>query len=238
MDSSPDVDELLVRLQLLESSWSGSSALAQQLHQLRIWQTERLLGTYDDLHRDPRYSEAMEFFVRDVYGPHDFTLRNRDMARAWSQLKRALPKAALAVLSRAIELEVLTAELDREMAAHLVTGPLTALSYAAAYRAVARRDARERQIDLLVGIGAELAHIIGRAWIGLALRAAHIPAHAAGFGVLQDFLERGFAAFRKLQNPQGLLEAIRDRETQIMEKLFRGDCDPFAITRPQDGRNE
>jgi hypothetical protein len=56
----------------------------------------------------------------------------------------------------------------------------------------------------------------------MAVRAAHIPSHAAGFGVLQDFLERGFAAFRELHGAAPLLQAMRERETRRMQELFAG----------------
>jgi hypothetical protein len=58
--------------------------------------------------------------------------------------------------------------------------------------------------------------------VGIALRAAHGPAHLAGFGVLQDFLERGYAAFRKLPAPARLLTAIEERETHLMQILLAG----------------
>jgi len=63
------------------------------------------------------------------------------------------------------------------------------------------RGPGKRQVDLVLLIGADLSRLVRNFWIELALRAAHLPAHVAGFGVLQDFLERGFTAFRKLRNP-------------------------------------
>jgi len=161
----------------------------------------------------------VEFFLSDLYGPQDFTRRNRELSRALGALRRALPAAFLTVLASAIKLEVLTAVLDRGMAMRLA-GPLNEVSYALAYRGLGRAVARRRQIELTVSIGEELARLVRLRWTALALRAAHLPAHAAGFGALQRFLEHGFAAFRRIENSQPLLQAIRDRETLLMEALL------------------
>lgn len=102
------------------------------------------------------------------------------------------------------------------------------LSYANAYRAVGRADARQRQVDLVIGIGTDLGRLVTFPLIGLALRVAHAPAHLAGFGALQGFLERGYDVFRRMEDPGVLLEAIRSRETAMMRRLFDGSEDPFT----------
>ena len=124
------------------------------------------------------------------------------------------------VLGRAIEIDVLTLELDHAMVRALAPGPVTEAAYAAAYRAVDDRTSRARQIDLIVGVGEDLDRIVRRVWLGPLLKAAHFPAHAAGFGALQDFLERGYAAFRRMHGAEPLLRAIRERETRFMNSMF------------------
>jgi hypothetical protein len=54
-----------------------------------------------------------------------------------------LPDAARAVLERAIELDVLSEELDHAMVALISSYPISGTGYADAYRLVGRRDARE-----------------------------------------------------------------------------------------------
>ena len=54
------------------------------------------------------------------------------------------------------------------------------------------------------------------------LKMLHRPAHLAGFGALQDFLERGFSAFKNMQGADEFLATIERRETRIMESLFAG----------------
>ncbi len=213
-------DELLARSRLLESPPGRTAEFLAALRALRIWQSARLARTYQDFRADPRYSQAVEFFLTDLYGPQEFTGRDQDLRRAWRRLRRALPSAAMNVLGQAVELEVLTLELVQAKVRALGAAQVTDALYAAAYRTVGNRAARTRQIDLIVGIGGDLDRIVNRAWLGALLHAAHLPAHAAGFGELQDFLERGYAAFRRMRGAEGLLCAIRERETLFIQAMF------------------
>jgi hypothetical protein len=217
----PDpLDELLARKRLLESPASQAADFVARLRDLRIWQSARLARTYQDFRGDSRHSQAVEFFLSDLYGPQEFGDRNRDLGRAWRYLRRALPAAAMRVLAQAIELDVLTLELDHAMVRALGAAAVTDATYAAAYRDVDRRASRTRQIDLIVNIGEDLSRIVRRVWLGPLLQAAHVPAHAAGFGALQDFLERGYAAFHRMRDAEGLLKAIRERETGFMDTML------------------
>lgn len=202
-----------------------------RLRELRAWQAARLEQTYADLAREKSTGKAVRFFLSDIYGPQDFTRRDEDVRRAWRMLKHALPERMLEVLAKAMQLEVLSAELDLEMAVRLPSGPLTAETYAVAYRAVGREDDRRLQIRLIGEIGRTLARAVRTPLVGLALRAAHGPAHLAGLGTLQDFLERGFAAFHALEKPEQLIAAIDRRETRLMELLLEGAAEPAAASR-------
>jgi hypothetical protein len=232
MGHSDQLDRLIAHKRALDARESESPRQAQRLHELRAWQTARLAKAYADLRSEPRYTGALEFFLSDLYGPQDFVRRDDELRRALSRLKRAMPATLLEVLGKAIELQVLTSELDQNMVIHLKGASVSDASYATAYRAVGRLDDRKRQIDLIIRIGEDLARIVGQSWMGLALRAAHIPAHAAGFGVLQSFLERGFRAFRHIGDAQPLLRTIQEREADWMESLLRGDTAlPANLTR-------
>jgi len=58
---------------------------------------------------------------------------------------------------------------------------------------------------------------------------ARRPAHAAGFGAMQEFLERGLDAFEGMKGADEFLETIRRREWRWMERLFAGVADPFEF---------
>ncbi len=225
MRTSNELDELLARKRRLDAAAEQTADLTARLRELRAWQTVRLENSYRDFRAEPRYAPAVEFFLSDLYGPQEFRARDRDLARAWRYLKRALPADAMAVLGQAVELDVLTCELDHALVRALTAGALTDATYAAAYRAADDRAGRTRQIDLIVGIGEDLSRVVRRVWLGPLLQAAHVPAHAAGFGDLQDFLERGYAAFRTMKDPARLMGAIAERETLFMRSLFDAEKD-------------
>lgn len=229
MSAVETLDQLLARKAHLAARLAAMPALGARLAALRIWQAARLASTYADLRRDGRYRPAVDFFLTDLYGPRGSAARDEDLARAWPILKRTLPGAALEILERAVTLDVLSAELDLDMADHL-SAALTAASYGETYRRVGRPADRERQIALLLAIGEDLERIVRRRWIGIALRAAHAPAHAAGFGALQDFLERGFGAFREMRGAQAFLETVRKREGAFMQSLFAGRTPALEIS--------
>ena len=202
---------------------------------MRVWQGRRLAQTYDDLRGDPRYAPAIAFFLNDLYGLVDSGPRDRQLARASPLLRHSLPGTARAVLERAIELDVLSAELDHAMVARISSGPLGGAGYAVAYRLVGRREARERQIELVLSVGADLDRIVRHAWIGSALYLWQAPARAIGFGVLHDFLDRGFDAFRKIADARTFLQTIREREVQLMEQLFAGGGEEVFTGTPSAG---
>lgn len=221
MTAEDNVARLFERHRELEARPSAVPLLAERLQELREWQAARLAHTYQDLRRDPQFSRAVEFFLSDLYG-QDFARRNLELSRVWRYLKGALPAAAVKVLEWAIELETLTLELDQAMVAQLPAGPISRSSYTAAYCGLGHPEERQHQIDLIIEVGEQLSRVAKRSLISLALRSAHAPAHAAGFGVLQEFLERGFAAFRSIKDAEFLLQTIRQRETRLMQALLVG----------------
>ena len=220
LGSAAEAGQVLGHKAQLAARLAAEPALGARLKELRAWQAARLERTYADQRADPRTARAMEFFLSDLYGPRDFTQRDADLARAWGVLRRTLPRSALQALLLAIELDALSEELDLAVAERLPAGPVTAESYAHAYREVGRPEARRRQIALILDIGERLDRAVRTPFVGLALRAARAPARFMGFGALQDFIERGFAAFADMPSAAPLLETIGEREGAFMTSLF------------------
>jgi hypothetical protein len=212
--------KLLTRNAELRDVFRGEPDLARRLEALQDWQSRRLLRTHKDLHSDPRYRPAVDFFTEELYGSGDPRARDRDLLKAERMMDRLLPPDALVALCLAIELEVLSQELDAEVVRALPDGAITDQRYAEAYRAVGRREDRERQIELMYRIGEYLDGVVKKPIVRALVHLARGPAHAAGFGGLQDFLERGLAAFERMGGAAPFLEAIRDREQQAMDELF------------------
>lgn len=218
------LDDLIARYREARGSIGRHAELAARGRALAAFQSRRLAGTYSDLRQSPRYRDAVDFFLADLYGPHDLSGRDEQIIRALDKLKRFLPTAALEALVRAFELHVLTMELDAATATELKEPAAPdAAAYAAAYRAAGRPAERELQIRLVGDIGALLDSVAHRPEVGLAIRLARGPAHAAGYGELQDFLERGYKAFRRMDGASEFLASIDQRERDLMRRLFAGD---------------
>jgi len=195
---------------------------------LRAWQSERLARTYADLLDDPRYAEAGRFFLDDVYAAKDFSQRDHDVTRMYETMRHVLPSSMRRALELVIELNALTVELDAALAAGLVDPD--AIDGAAVVEAYRRNDAfdeRRRQIDLVVAVGSEIDVLLRKPGIGLALRLARVPARLAGWHELQDFFERGFAAFAKMRGAGPFLEIVASRERAILARVEAGDADAF-----------
>ncbi|HLS81331.1 MAG TPA: hypothetical protein VK025_08005 [Steroidobacter sp.] len=203
----------------------------KRLARLQRWQVQRLRRTYADFERDPRYAEALEFFVSDLYGPHEYSRRDRDLRKVLSSWERLLPPRASRAVVAALELEALSHDLDLEMVSALQDTQLDGVTYANAYRRVGRRPDRVRQIELIQFAGAALDDLVRMPVIGAALRMARTPARLAGVTYLHQFLERGYRAFARMRDARPLLQAIQQRETRLMNALFAGESAPDVETR-------
>jgi hypothetical protein len=212
----------------LHEARAASPDLAPRLDQLAKWQAARLNATYADLARQERYAPAIAFFQSDLYGPGDYSRRDADLARVVPLMTAVLPDAVIRTVARAMELSVLSQELDRRMLKHLPLGAkLSVAAYCDAFRALANRPERERQIALIVEIGRALDRYVQKPLVRSTLAAMRHPARAAGLGALQAFLERGFSAFAHLRGAREFLATVESRETELMNAIFRGDRAPF-----------
>ncbi|HEX3632600.1 MAG TPA: hypothetical protein VHZ01_08840 [Casimicrobiaceae bacterium] len=219
----------LERAQRLHQARQSSPRLAAALDRVAAWQSRRLNATYADLVRDSRYAEAIRFFQSDLYGPGDYSRRDADLARVVPIMVRVLPDGVIAVIAKAIELSALSHELDRALVAKLgEDAPLSVASYCAAYRACDNRGERERQIALIVEVGAALDRYVHLPLLGSALAAMRRPARIAGVGALQEFLERGLLSFRGMNGAREFLTVIDARETAVMQAILAGDDAPFS----------
>ena len=191
---------------------------------LREWQSKRLAHTHADLLASPEFGPAARFFLTDIYAPKDFSRRDADLLALYEFLSRILPAAALRVLKNTVELNDLTHALEEEMVENLralgVTDSFTDEQYEEAYRQ-GDYDERVRQIALIVEIGRDLGRVSRLPFIGPTLHAAGVPARRLGWGELQDFLERGYYAWRTMRRPDPFLHAIEARETAILNRIFQ-----------------
>lgn len=217
---------LLARLLRQHEVAASDAAVSRRLAALRAWQARRLASTYADIHRTEPFAAACEFFLTDLYGEGDFGERDRAVERVVPIMLRILPEGVLASLARAIELNALSQELDYGMAAALPAHCVSAeaisdVDYGAAYMLSAERQARRRQLALLLVLGRELDRLVRKPMLAELLRLCRWPAKLAGLGALQSFLERGFDAFGRLGGAGIFLGTILARERAFMTAIDR-----------------
>jgi hypothetical protein len=229
MNDGEEIAERLVqhlaRAAELRAAVAQEPELAAARQRLRAWQSARLARTHADLLANPSMGLAASFFLTDLYGSEDLAGLDANVRRIVPAMKRLLSDHALQTVAQAIELEVLSEDLDCAMASVLGdrSRGLTAASYAAAYRKLGRRAERERQIDLIENLGRSLDHLVHRHFIGTSLSMMRRPAQLAGLGELQDFLQRGYKAFVRMGGAGEFIDLIVGRERRLLEALYAGD---------------
>jgi hypothetical protein len=204
----------------------------QPFEHLQFWQRGRLGRTYEDLAAQAGYRPAIHFFLSELYGGLDFRARDQDLGRVMPVMMRFLPDQTLATMSEAFELQAISLEFDIHMAAHLARRRPEMLDMAGscrAYRACDDRTGRERQILLIRKLGYDLDALVRKPLVNRLVRLLRGPAHAAGFGRLQEFLEEGLESFRALPDAGRFVETIYEREWNAMQRMFEGAKKPFGF---------
>jgi hypothetical protein len=115
------------------------------------------------------------------------------------------------------------------LARELGSERLTVATYADAFRRAGRNAERQRQIEYVSEIGRALDRLTRWPMIGTTLKLMRAPARATGLSALQEFLERGFVAFKHMRGADEFLATITERETALVERLFAGDSRPFEL---------
>lgn len=216
-------------LRFLKELRGQEKARPTRIREVKRYQSERLAATYADVAKQPRFEAATRFFLDDLYGPKDFSGRDQAMLRIVPVMARMLPASAVETAAMAVELDALSEHLDQRLTAALGDRPLDEAAYAEAYRSSASRAEREHQIFLIGAVGHRLDGLVKKPFIGKTLRLMRQPARMAGLEDLQDFLERGFEAFRRMDGADDFIDLVRARETEILNRLFSGRPDPFAV---------
>lgn len=203
-----------------------------ELALLQGWQRRRLAQSYTDLLSQPRYIPAGEFFLAELYGGLHFRERDQEMERVLPAMVRMLRDDMLLALAEAFELQSLSLSLDMDMTTELRnTGwkELDTTRYGEIYRACGRQADRETQVEQIRCLGLELNKLVHHRLVLWLLKTLKGPARAAGFGLLQAFLEQGLTAFRVMGDGTEFIDTIYNREKKIMHRLLAGDKNPFKF---------
>jgi hypothetical protein len=226
---------------LLRQALADSHALAASLDEpgfpldelkvLQTWQRQRLAGSFKDFFEQERYVAAGNFFLNELYGGLHFRERDQEMERVLSVMVRMLRDDMLLALAEAFQLQSLSLDLDIDMTLAFRQSDWEELNtqrYGVIYRSCGRESDREKQIELIRHLGLVLNELVHHRLVLLLIRTLRGPARAAGFGLLQSFLEQGLFAFRTMGDGTEFVEAVWRRESETMHRLRAGDENPFA----------
>ncbi|MFN0185926.1 MAG: FFLEELY motif protein [Aquabacterium sp.] len=199
-------------------------AFAAAVQALKTFQARRFERSYVDLLADTRMAPAARFFLTDLYGPGDFSRRDAEFGRIVPALVRLFEAEVVETVAALAELHALSEGLDADMARAVGGQRLDGGSYRRAWGICGRSIDRQRQIALTLRIGQDLSRLTRRRLLRGALHLMRGPAHAAGLGTLQSFLERGFDTFGAMGgDATRFLDTIEQRENALARALFRDD---------------
>lgn len=171
--------------------------------------------------RDPATAIACGFFLSDIYPPEAQAWRDSQALDGAPKLCSMLPENAALALTHAIELDLLTERLDWmccEALAGVDLGQADETELIDRMLLLPGQPARDAQAESMRMTGACLARLSTTPLIGATLKAMRLPARFAGLLELQDFLERGLAAFKTLADPIAFCDGLSAREGVDFER--------------------
>ena len=213
-------------------------SLEVPMSELSNWQAARLKRTHQDLYTTSRYHQGLEFLLKDLYAPKEFTRRDDDLERIFPTMVKLLPDNLLYTVGLLVELNLLTQRLDEQLARvlfnELKINEISEQNYCEAYRLCNNKALRAHQTQLIANIGDDLDVYVRSRLVRFTLKMTRSPAEMAGLGNLHSFLRRGFEAFHEMKGVDELLEVIVERETKILNSIFDNDEAPLNIIMPPE----
>ena len=219
----------IARSNELHGGYLADAGLYASYDRFTRWQFDYMLPFFDDLLEPEGYAEAVDFVVSDLCGV-GVSERDHDIERAAPVIVRSLPGHSLDAAAAAVELNAGALEINlRIWRGLLVDGELpatiTEAEYLAACRATSSFEECMDLVKLAVELGDTLKTLVRIPLIGGLLRTMRAPAHAAGFGALQEFLENGYITFRRISDIDHFLDLLHQRMDEIFDHIYHAPLD-------------
>lgn len=190
---------------------------------LQAFQSRRLRRDLADLGAEPQYQKIGQFFFDEMYGPRDFSARDKQ-ARQAHRLVHRMPGVTHQDVEPVLALLELTNKLDDEITTLLMEqgAPLDfdEQIYERAYRDADNYEERVLQIELVVVALGNVHRLSRNKLLGLALQGSQGFAYAAGLGELHRFLRLGYRAIQPVRDITRLLTTIETRERERLDRIF------------------
>jgi hypothetical protein len=214
----------IARSNELHAEYLDDPGLFESYDRFARWQLDYQLAFFCDLHGPEGYAEAIDFIVSDLAGV-GISERDRDLERVAPVIVNTLPVHPLETAAAAVELNASALEINLAICRELLVGSdlppmITEKDYFIACRTVSSYEECMELVHLAADLGDKLKTLVRGPLIGGLLRTMRMPAHAAGFGALQDFLETGFRTFRRIQDIDRFLELLRERMGEVFQRIY------------------
>ena len=236
--AAQDFRKHIERSNELHGSYLDDPEQLRQYDCFTEWQMAYLLTMFTDLHEKPGYDAAINFTMSDLAGV-GISKRDHDLERAAPAITRMLPQPALETIAAAARLNARVLEVNlgifRQLQANgRLPAEISQRAYCIACRESSSVDECVGMVHLATNLGGSLKTLVKVPLLGAMLWAMRGPAHAAGFGALQEFLERGYNNFREIPDIEHFLDEIDTRMTTFFETIFTApleeidaDLEPF-----------
>lgn len=223
-DRANSILSALTTVAQLRNAQTANPELNRRVLLLKDYQARRFASSYPDLLQATRHRPATEFFLRELYGPQDFSDRDAQFAKVVPALVRLFPDEVVRTAEHLARLHALTEQLDTAMAGKLSNDTaITRMNYVYAWNACGQPEDRRQQLELTMAIGRSLESLTRRQRLRHALHLMRLPARAAGLAALQRFLEGGFDAFAQMKSAELFLSTIEQRESRLASALWQAD---------------
>jgi hypothetical protein len=216
----------------LHARYLANSQTLDNYDRFTRWQFAYLMPRFEDLYTQTGYADAIDFVMSDLAGI-GIRDRDRDLERVAALITSILPLSALSSIATAAEMNARALGINLEICRGLtVDGTFPAhigeFEYFTACRKTSSLEECVELVHLITDLGESLRKLIRIPMIGATLRAMNRPAHAAGFGALQEFLERGYRTFRRIPDIDHFLLQIRLRMTENFSRIYTTPLDQSA----------
>lgn len=202
------------------------STLKQYRIALQIFQANRLRRDYRDLSDIPQYEPVGEFFFNEIYGPRDFTERDRG-ARRLHQFIHALPGVRLRDVEQVLDLLELTKRLDDGLALmmleHSVGTDFDEATYEHYYYLADNYDHRLHQLDLVRDSLYNVYHLSRSHLLGIGLHRSRLLARLVGVEAAHEFLVKGYDALQGVSSIDLFAVTVYDRELARLNRIYARD---------------
>lgn len=213
----------------LHTEYLENAQLLKNYERFANWQLEYMLPFFGDLYARDGYAEAIDFTMSDLAGI-GISSRDRDLERAAPAITTILPLPALTTIATAADMNARVLKINLAICRCLLVGNdlparITETEYCRACREASSLDEVVDLVHLITGLGRTLRSLVNVPMIGITLRAMRAPAHAAGFGALQEFLEKGYRTFRQIPDVERFLGEIEARMIEVFERIYTAPLD-------------